>query len=74
MPTMYQVGSVTNAMRGKQLLEKQGIRAYVRRHVEPDGKNGCGYSLYVPHRSPDAVAILTDGGVTILNGNGRDVP
>ena len=36
MPNFYiHVGSVTNAMRGKQLLEEQGMRAYLHRTQHP---------------------------------------
>lgn len=53
MKTMiYLVSSVTNAIRGQKLLERNGIRAYVHRKTEPDGKNGCGYSLWVSPRNP----------------------
>ena len=41
------VGSITNAMRGKKLLEERGIRAYVHRASNPPEGDGCGYSLLV---------------------------
>ena len=43
----FNVSSVTNAMRGKNLLEKNGMHSYIHRTVDEEGNNGCGYSLLV---------------------------
>lgn len=43
--TIFNVSSVTNAMKGKALLERNGIRAYVSRALDENGNNGCGYSI-----------------------------
>ena len=51
MATFLNVSSVTNAMRGQRLLESNGIRAIVSRALEPDGTNGCGYSIRVENRA-----------------------
>ena len=60
------VGSVTNAMRGKHLLEEQGIRAYLRRASHPDDGDGCGYSLLVTDGVNSAVQILQKRGVRVI--------
>ncbi|MBQ3069326.1 MAG: DUF3343 domain-containing protein [Clostridia bacterium] len=62
MPMRIAVGSVSNAMRGKRLLEQHGIRAYVRRYASAED-HGCGYSLYLPHTHGEAIRWLNEGGV-----------
>lgn len=58
------VSSVTYAMKGRELLSKQGIKAYVERI--PGGSAGCGYGLYVPRGAEEAVRILGENGIRIL--------
>ena len=60
------IGSVTNAMRGKRLLEEQGIRAYLHRAVRPDDADGCGYSLLVQNEAEKAKQILSRRGVRVI--------
>lgn len=60
------VGSVTNAMRGKRLLEEQGIRAYLHRTSHPLDGDGCGYSLLVTDSVHPAVQILQKRGVRVI--------
>lgn len=61
--TIIGVGSVTNAMRGKDLLEKKGIRAYIQRKTELD--NGCGYRLALYDHGERAAAILRQAGIRV---------
>ncbi|MBQ1950155.1 MAG: DUF3343 domain-containing protein [Clostridia bacterium] len=60
------VGSITGAMRGKQVLEKQGIRAYVHRATNPPRGDGCGYSLLVTGDAERAATILRKNGVRVV--------
>ena len=60
------VGSVTNAMRGKRLLEEQGVRAYLHRTSHPLDGDGCGYSLLVSDGVNSAVQILQKRGVRVI--------
>ncbi len=60
------VGSITNAMRGKGLLERNGIRAYVHRASNPPDGDGCGYSLLVTGNVSQAEQILRRGGVRVV--------
>ncbi len=71
MQTLYAVGSVSNAMRGKRLLEKHGIRAYIRK-INADHEQGCGYGLLVQRSSNDVVSVLRAGGVTVREVQERD--
>lgn len=60
------VGSITNAMRGRRLLEAEGIRAYMHRAVHGEDSDGCGYSLLVTGQLDRAVRILKEKGVRVL--------
>ncbi len=60
------VGSITNAMRGKSLLEKKGIRSYVHRASNPPDGDGCGYSLLVTDNIQQAEHVLRNGGVRVV--------
>ncbi len=62
---VFNVSSVTNAMRGKTLLERNGIRAYVGRTVDAGGNNGCGYSITVPAGEERAEQLLVSAGIRI---------
>jgi hypothetical protein len=61
----YDVSSVTNAMRGKSILERNGIRAVVNRTIDKRGKNGCGYSLGVSDESDRPEQLLTSAGIRV---------
>lgn len=60
------VGSITNAMRGRRLLEEQGIRAYLHRASRPADGDGCGYSLLVTADAKRAEQILRSSGVRVI--------
>ncbi len=60
------VGSITNAMRGKSLLEKNGIQAYVHRASNPPDGDGCGYSLLVIGNLSQAQQVLKCNGVRVV--------
>ena len=62
---IFNVSSVTNAMRGKSLLERNGIRAYVSRTIDENGNNGCGYSIAAQSDPERAEQLLTSAGTRI---------
>ena len=59
------IGSVTYAMRGRELLAAHGIPAYVER-VARTPETGCGYGLYVPGRAEFAEKLLQSLGIHVL--------
>lgn len=61
------VSSITYAMKGRELLAKRGISAYLERVPHLEGKTGCGYCLYVPQRTEQAVALLRQAGIHVLD-------
>lgn len=60
------VGSVTNAMRGKRLLEESGIRAYLHRESHPAEGDGCGYRLLVTDGVDRAEQLLHQRGIRVI--------
>lgn len=61
---VYAVGSVTNAMRGKEWLGRHGITAFVGR-VPPDSRVGCGYTLTVTGDFERAETLLREAGIPV---------
>lgn len=59
------VGSITNAMRGRRVLEAQGIRAYLQRTTHPSENDGCGYRLLITTDPQQAVSLLKNSGVRV---------
>lgn len=58
------VGSVTHAMKGRDVLNSKGYRAVVRRTLKPYGSNeGCGYSIYIDKDIERAVQELREKNV-----------
>ncbi len=60
------VSSVTNAMRGKNLLERNGIRGDIHRAVDEQGNNGCGYRIRVRGDAQQAIDLLKAAGIRVL--------
>ena len=59
------LSSVTYAMKGRDQLLRQGLRANVER-IPPSNTSGCGYGLYVPRGAEEAQRILSENGIKIL--------
>lgn len=64
------VSSVTYAMKSRDLLFKQGIKAYVER-VPPTASSGCGYGVYVPQGADEAERLLKENGIKVLGRTSR---
>lgn len=60
------IGSITNAMRGKKILESHGVRAYIHRSSNPLDGDGCGYSLLVVDGGDRAMRLLKEAGVRVI--------
>ena len=65
MEWILHVSSVTNAMRGKALLERHGFTAHVQRAVDAQGNNGCGYSILISGNGDRAEQILQNAGIRV---------
>ncbi len=58
--------SITHAMKGKSLLLGYGIFSEIKRTPKGRGVKSCGYSLYVPQRTDEALALLEENGIVVL--------
>ena len=63
--TVY-ISSVTNAMRSKTLLERQGFTVYMQRSSHVQERDGCGYSLLVRGEMQPVTALLQKAGIRVL--------
>lgn len=59
------ISSITHAMRGKEVLEKNGIKSYVTRNKSSVG-DGCSYSLSVKGNADEAERILQNNGIRVI--------
>ena len=66
------VNSITYAMKSRDILLHHGINAYVERSLKLREQYGCGYGVYVPRRTEEAVKILEKHGIRILARTERD--
>lgn len=62
---MINVGSVTYAMEGRDLLRSKGFKAYIRRTPYHGDRKGCGYSLEVDGDLSAAEAVLRQNGIKL---------
>ena len=58
-------GSVTLAMKSRNLLLKNNIKAGLVRTPIHLNKKSCGYSLYVPGNFEKALKIIRSNGITV---------
>lgn len=59
------VTSVTYAMKGRDMLQKNGYKAYLTRNPHPDEDDGCGYVIYVNNMDKRCLDILKNGGIKV---------
>ncbi len=57
------VGSVTMAMKGRDLLQRNGYKAYLTRNPHPYEDEGCGYLIYVNNIDKACFEILRRNGI-----------
>ena len=69
--TTIPVSSITNAMRGKQLLERQGFSVQIQRLFQIEDQNGCGYQLVIQGDGKRAFDILRSAGFRLKGGGGN---
>ena len=55
---VIKVGSVTYAMKGRNVLQGYGIRARVVKTPKPQKNEGCGYSVLVENPQVNVAALL----------------
>ena len=57
------MGSITHAMRGRDLLRAKGYQAYMQRSSGQIDRLGCSYSLQVKGELEDIQRVLEQGGL-----------
>lgn len=71
MRTIFNVGSVTHAIHGQKLLQRNGLRAWVHRRSETEPREGCGYSLWLAGASAEQIQsakrLLAAAGIRVLS-------
>lgn len=60
------VGSVTYAMKSREILFHYGIKAYIERLPRTPDTPGCGYGVFVPRQTDEAEKILRNAGMHVL--------
>lgn len=63
--SLIMVSSITYAMKGRDLLQRRGFRAYVERAPRGAEDAGCGYGIYVPDRTEEAVELLKEARIPV---------
>mgnify|MGYP000846016928 FL=1 len=64
MGKYFAVGSITNALKGRDILSGKGIHSYIERTPQGMPGGGCGYSIYVPGDFRTAEKVLDSAGLT----------
>lgn len=57
-------GTVTNAIRGRDILRNSGIKAHIERSLSPQ-RIGCGYSVMAYGNPQKAEELLRKNGIKI---------
>lgn len=64
-------GSITYALKGRDILRKKGFSATVGRITSSKGNSGCGYAVFFEGDIRSAREILQKAGIKILEINER---
>ena len=62
---IIKVGSVTYAMKAKNILQQYGMRAKVIKTVSTKKNEGCGYSFSVENPKQNVAELLRREGITV---------
>ncbi len=63
---LFSTGTVTYAIKAKDVLRRKGIASYVERSMAKD-RIGCGYGIVVTSDRETAEQILRQAGIKILD-------
>lgn len=66
MKSIINVSSVTSAIKGRDILRKNGITAYVERGLNNPKRKGCGYHIVVNGSRGDAISILNRHNIKLI--------
>jgi hypothetical protein len=60
------VGSITYAIKGRDLLRKLGFKAHIERKTNMNGNVGCGYVIIAEGNRDKILNGLTSSGINVL--------
>lgn len=63
---LIMVGSITYALKGRDLLRSMGYTTYIERTPNHLDRVGCGYSIYVQGDVQRASALLSQYGIPVM--------
>ena len=63
------VNSITYAIKGRDLLRKQGFKAYIERKTNSNGDAGCGYVIITEGNRDKIRNALVNSGIKFLQIN-----
>lgn len=69
MKNIIVTGTVTYAIRGRDILRNNGIKASVERNTSGLGRYGCGYGIVVYGNIDKAIEILNRNSIKIIDVN-----
>ena len=67
---LVNVSSVTYAIKGRDLLKRHGIKAYIERTPRRNGNDGCGYSIYFDGEYQSTLELLKNSGIKLKQRDG----
>ncbi len=60
-------GTITYAIRGRDILRSKGLRASVERNLNNNNRYGCGYGIAVYGDTEYAIKILKENNVKVID-------
>lgn len=69
MKNIIVTGTVTYAIRGRDILRRNGFEATVERNSSGLGRHGCGYGIVIKNNVDKAVELLEANSVKIIEVN-----
>ena len=62
-------GSITHAIKGRDLLRKNGFKARISKRISGKNANGCAYEIYVDSNDYSIENLLLKSGIKIVGIN-----
>lgn len=63
------VNSITYAIKGRDFLRKNGIKAYIEKKITSNGNAGCGYVIIAEGNKSVITHILMNSNINIIEIN-----
>lgn len=60
---IFSVASITHAIKGRDILRKRGIKAYIEKKINTNGNAGCGYVIVAEGNRQSISKVLLDSNI-----------